>query len=199
MKVMVEPKLQIVMIVLLLAVLASGGPPAEPTSFYSFNIKDINGNEYGLDRLKGTVSLVVNVASKCGYTDSHYKQLKKIHEALGWMGFQVLAFPCNQFGQQEPGTNQEILDFANTKYLINFPMFAKVDVVGEKQSPAYQFLINQSQQEPTWNFWKYLVDGEGKVVGAWGPKTSVDAIYADVQKLVEKNQEIRLKKFKADL
>uniref|UniRef100_A0A914XM97 Glutathione peroxidase n=1 Tax=Plectus sambesii TaxID=2011161 RepID=A0A914XM97_9BILA len=153
--------------------------------FYDFDVKDFEGETFHLSSLKGTVSLVVNVASQCGYTDGHYKALTKLQQSLGGKGkFQVLAFPCNQFGQQEPGSIEEIMQFAQENYNINFKIFDKIDVTGPDADPAFDNLIEQSGKAPNWNFWKYLVNGEGLVLHAWGPKYSVDAIFDDVMRAV---------------
>jgi len=148
--------------------------------FYSFTVKDLDGKDFNLEKYRGTVSLVVNVASECGYTDSHYKALVKLQSELSPTGkFQVLAFPCNQFGKQEPHGNKEILKFAQKHYAVNFPIFSKIDVIGDNANYAFATLVGQSGKAPTWNFWKYLVNTEGDVIGAWGPQQTVDSI-ADI-------------------
>jgi glutathione peroxidase len=110
------------------------------------------------------ISLVVNVASECGYTDQNYRELVSLQEDYHSSGFTVLAFPCNQFGGQEPASNDEILKFAKDKYNVNFPMFAKVDVKGEEISKVYEYLTSAVLNTPTWNFCKYLVDRNGEIV-----------------------------------
>uniref|UniRef100_A0A803VVI9 Glutathione peroxidase n=1 Tax=Ficedula albicollis TaxID=59894 RepID=A0A803VVI9_FICAL len=132
------------------------------------------------------VSLVVNVASECGYTDSHYKALQQLQRDLGPYHFNVLAFPCNQFGQQEPDTNKEIESFARKTYGASFPMFSKITVSGAGAIPAFKYLIDSTGEEPTWNFWKYLVDPNGKVVKAWDSTISVEEIRPHVTELVRK-------------
>uniref|UniRef100_A0A8C2TLS0 Glutathione peroxidase n=2 Tax=Galliformes TaxID=8976 RepID=A0A8C2TLS0_COTJA len=132
------------------------------------------------------VSLVVNVASECGFTDSHYKALQQLQKDLGPYHFNVLAFPCNQFGQQEPDTNKEIESFARKTYGASFPMFSKVAVSGAGAIPAFKYLIDSTGEEPTWNFWKYLVDPNGKVVKAWDSTVSVEEIRPHVTELVRK-------------
>uniref|UniRef100_A0ABI7Z5Z0 Glutathione peroxidase n=1 Tax=Felis catus TaxID=9685 RepID=A0ABI7Z5Z0_FELCA len=132
------------------------------------------------------VSLVVNVASECGFTDQHYRALQQLQRDLGPHHFNVLAFPCNQFGQQEPDSNKEIESFARRTYGVSFPMFSKVAVTGTGAHPAFKYLIQTSGKEPTWNFWKYLVAPDGKVVGAWDPTVSVEEIRPQITALVRK-------------
>jgi len=168
--------------------------------FYSFHAMDIRGNDLSLDEFRGKVSLVVNVASECGYTDSHYKGLVKLYHILGYGGkFTVLAFPSDQFGGQEPGENAEIEAFAKDKYKVEFPMFAKVNVIGASAHPAWKSLAGQANQAPDWNFWKYLVDANGRVVEAWGPKTSVKDIFERVRSEVEKISGDDIQKQKREL
>ncbi|XP_013907931.1 PREDICTED: glutathione peroxidase 7 [Thamnophis sirtalis] len=130
------------------------------------------------------VSLVVNVASECGYTDSHYKALQQLQREIGSYHFNVLAFPCNQFGQQEPNSNNEIERFVRQTYSVTFPMFSKIAVKGIGANPAFKFLIESTGKEPTWNFWKYLIDPDGKVVNAWDSTVTVEEIKSYVIELV---------------
>ncbi|KAG8232611.1 hypothetical protein J437_LFUL010734 [Ladona fulva] len=110
--------------------------------FYSFVVKDIRGEDVPLEKFRGKVSLVVNVASECGYTDSHYKALKRLHDILSFHGkFNVLAFPCNQFGEQEPLENDQIEEFAVNEYGVEFPLFGKINVIGENSHPAFKYLV----------------------------------------------------------
>eukprot|EP00071_Canis_lupus_P025728 XP_022259285.1 glutathione peroxidase 7 [Canis lupus familiaris] len=132
------------------------------------------------------VSLVVNVASACGFTDGHYRSLQQLQRDLGPRHFTVLAFPCNQFGQQEPDGDREIESFARRTYGVSFPMFSKVAVTGTGAHPAFKYLTQTSGKEPTWNFWKYLVAPDGKVVGAWDPTVSVEDIRPQITALVRK-------------
>jgi glutathione peroxidase len=139
---------------------ASGGPV---TSFYELKTKTLAGQPADLAGYGGTVSLVVNVASKCGFTPQ-YEGLEKLQREMKGKGFNVLGFPSNDFGQQEPGTAQEIATFCKLTYDVTFPMFEKVVTQkGREQSPVYAFL-GQSGHLPAWNFSKYLVDKQGKVV-----------------------------------
>lgn len=110
------------------------------------------------------VSLVVNVASECGFTDTNYKELVMLQDLHSHRGFTVLAFPSNQFGEQEPARNEQILTYVTDHYGVNFPIFSKIDVYGENQCEVYEFLTRITGSTPTWNFCKYLIDQQGKVV-----------------------------------
>ena len=132
------------------------------------------------------ISLVVNVASECGYTDQNYHELVSLQEDYHSSGFNVLAFPCNQFGGQEPSANEEILKFAKDKYDVNFPMFAKVDVKGEDISKVYEYLTKTVLSTPTWNFCKYLVDRNGEVVQFFKVKDSFVTIRQSLDYLISR-------------
>lgn len=154
--------------------------------FYTFVVKDISENNVPLEKYRGSVTLVVNVASQCGFTDSHYKDLTRLHDILSYGGrFHVLAFPCNQFDEQEPADNKDIADFVRETYQAEFPLFAKIDVIGESAEPAFKNLISQSSRPPDWNFYKYLVNENGRVLDVWGPRTGVEDIFDTIQKAVE--------------
>ena len=132
-------------------------------SLYALDAKTLQGREEPLSRYAGKVTLVVNVASQCGYTPQ-YAGLEKLHRELSGRGFSVLGFPSNDFGAQEPGTPQEIATFCETNYGVTFPMFEKVVTkAGTAQSPIYEFL-GRAGQLPSWNFGKYLVGKDGKVI-----------------------------------
>ncbi|KAM8935692.1 glutathione peroxidase 7 [Lycaon pictus] len=154
--------------------------------FYAFQAVNIRGKLVSLEKYRGSVSLVVNVASACGFTDGHYRSLQQLQRDLGPRHFTVLAFPCNQFGQQEPDSDREIESFARRTYGVSFPMFSKVAVTGTGAHPAFKYLTQTSGKEPTWNFWKYLVAPDGKVVGAWDPTVSVEDIRPQITALVRK-------------
>jgi len=114
------------------------------TDFYSFEVTDIEGNQFSLEKYRGKISLVVNVASMCGYTDTTYRALKRLQDILSYGDkFNVLAFPCNQFGDQEPYDDEAILNFARTNYDVEFPMFSKINIIGEEAHPAFQNLISE--------------------------------------------------------
>uniref|UniRef100_A0A8C1NGN8 Glutathione peroxidase n=1 Tax=Cyprinus carpio TaxID=7962 RepID=A0A8C1NGN8_CYPCA len=150
---------------------------AKQKDFYSFKLVNSRGR---------LVSLVVNVASECGYTEEHYKDLQQLQKDFGPFHFNVLAFPCNQFGQQEPGSDKEIDSFVRRVYGVSFPIFSKIAVVGIGANNAYKYLVEASRKEPTWNFWKYLIDTDGKVVDAWGPDVSVKEIRPRIADMVRK-------------
>ena len=137
---------------------------AKATSFYDFTMDDIDGKPVNLGQYKGKALLVVNTASFCGNTPQ-YTDLESMYEQYHEKGFEILAFPANNFGQQEPGTNAEIKGFCLTKYSVSFPLFSKISVKGEDKHPLYQYLTEKSPfpGEVEWNFQKYLVDRHGKI------------------------------------
>ena len=141
--------------------------------FFDLKAATLKGEEVALERYKGKVVLVVNVASECGFTPQ-YDGLERLHEAYRDRGLVVLGFPCNQFGGQEPGGPEQIESFCRTKFGVKFPLFAKVDVKGPGQSPVYAFLA-KDHGEPKWNFHKYLVGKEGQVVAAFPSKVEPES------------------------
>ena len=145
---------------------------AKTPSLYDFTMEDIDGKPVNLGAYKGKVLLVVNTASLCGNTPQ-YTDLERIYEQYHDKGFEVLAFPANNFGQQEPGTNAEIKGFCLTKYSVSFPLFSKISVKGSDKHPLYHYLTEQSPfpGEVEWNFQKYLVDRSGNVVGRFHHRT----------------------------
>ncbi|XP_038650171.1 glutathione peroxidase 7 [Scyliorhinus canicula] len=160
-------------------------PSEEKTKdFYSFQAVNIRGKLISLEKYRGSVSLVVNVASECGFTESHYKELQQLQRELGPMHFNVLGFPCNQFGNQEPGPDQEIEKFVRRIYGVTFPIFSKINVKGPGANAAFKYLTDSSGKEPTWNFWKYLVDVNGEVVDVWETSLSVAEIKPKIASLV---------------
>jgi glutathione peroxidase len=155
---------------------------------YDFSVKDIHGKSVKLDRYKGKVLLIVNTASKCGFTPQ-YKGLEALHQKYEAKGLAVLGFPCNQFGAQEPGSEDEIASFCEINYGVTFPLFAKIDVNGDAAAPLYQFLKKAKpgllgSEAIKWNFTKFLVDREGNVVERYAPNTEPAAIAADIEKLL---------------
>ncbi|XP_061486440.1 glutathione peroxidase 7 [Rhineura floridana] len=164
--------------------LAFSASEQKEDNFYSYKVINIRGKLVSLEKYRGSVSLVVNVASECGYTDSHYKALQQLQRDLGSYHFNVLAFPCNQFGLQEPNTNKEIENFARKTYGVSFPMFSKIAVKGTGTNPAFKYLIEATGEEPTWNFWKYLIDPNGKVVKAWDSTVTIEEIKPYITELV---------------
>ncbi|XP_047323622.1 probable phospholipid hydroperoxide glutathione peroxidase [Impatiens glandulifera] len=157
-------------------------------TIYDYTVKDIDGKDVPLNKFKGKVLLIVNVASKCGLTTSNYKELSHIYEKYKTQGFEILAFPCNQFGGQEPGSNPEIKQFACTRFKAEFPIFDKVDVNGPNTAPVYKFLKSSAGgflgDLIKWNFEKFLVDKNGKFVERYPPPTSPVQIEKDIQKLL---------------
>ena len=155
---------------------------------YDFKVEDLAGKPVKLDRYKGKVMLVVNTASKCGYTPQ-YQGLEKLYEKLHGKGLEVLGFPCNQFGEQEPGTADEIATFCERNYGVTFPMFAKVDVNGENAAPLYKWLKKEQpgilgSEAIKWNFTKFLVDRKGNVVARYAPKDAPESLQDDIEKLL---------------
>ncbi|KAL9436706.1 hypothetical protein AB3S75_022703 [Citrus x aurantiifolia] len=159
-----------------------------PKSIYDFTVKDIRGNDVSLSGYRGKVLLVVNVASKCGLTQSNYKELNVLYEKYKNQEFEVLAFPCNQFAGQEPGSNEEIQEVACTMFKAEFPIFDKIDVNGKNAAPIYKFLKSEKGgflgDAIKWNFTKFLVNKEGKVVERYAPTTSPLKIEKDIQNLL---------------
>jgi glutathione peroxidase len=137
-------------------------------SAYDFSVANINGRDTSLGEYKGKVALFVNTASECGYTPQ-YAGLQQIYDKYKDRGFVVLAFPSNDFGAQEPGSNQEIAKFCDLRFKVKFPLFSKISVKGKDQAPLYTHLINHSAVDKgaqvAWNFEKFLVSGNGEVVG----------------------------------
>ncbi|XP_004498798.1 phospholipid hydroperoxide glutathione peroxidase, chloroplastic [Cicer arietinum] len=161
---------------------------ATEKTIYEFTVKDIDKKDVSLSKYKGKVLLIVNVASKCGLTSSNYSELSHLYDKFKSKGLEVLAFPCNQFGMQEPGSNEEIKKFACTKFKAEFPIFDKVDVNGPFTAPVYQFLKSSSGgffgDLVKWNFEKFLIDKNGKVIERYPPTTSPFQIEKDIQKLL---------------
>ena len=158
------------------------------TSLYDITVDDIHGKPVKLSRYKGKVLLIVNVASKCGFTPQ-YKGLEALHKKLHGKGLEILGFPCNQFGAQEPGGEAEIEQFCELNYGVTFPMFAKVDVNGDDASPLYRHLKSAKKgvlgsEAIKWNFTKFLVDREGNVVERYAPQVEPKALEADIGKLL---------------
>ena len=155
---------------------------------HDFTVKDIWGDSVPLDRYKGEVLLIVNVASHCGFTPQ-YKGLEALQEKYHDRGFDVLAFPCNQFGAQEPGSEADIEQFCEVNYGVTFPMFAKIDVNGDDAAPLYKYLKKEKpglmgSEAIKWNFTKFLVDRNGKVVRRYAPTDTPQAIEKDVAALL---------------
>lgn len=178
---------------------------------YDYNVKDANGKEVSLNEYKGKVLLIVNTATECGFTPT-YQQLEEVYEELKDRGFEILDFPCNQFGHQAPGTNAEIAQFCTSRFGVTFKQFAKCDVNGENQLALFKYLEGQkgfqgfdenhkltpilkdvlSKQDPNyekssdikWNFTKFLIDREGNVVGRFEPTTDIKIVKDAIEKIL---------------
>lgn len=165
-----------------------GQPAKEPQSVFDFTIKDAKGNDVDLSIYKGKVLLIVNVASKCGMTNSNYIELNELYQKYKELGLEILAFPCNQFGEEEPGSNDQILDFVCTRFKSEFPIFDKIEVNGESAAPLYNFLKKGKWgilgDDVQWNFAKFLVDKNGQAVDRYYPTTSPLTIERDIKKLL---------------
>ena len=153
------------------------------SSVYDFSARDIDGNPRSLADWRGKTLLIVNVASKCGFTPQ-YQGLEALWQDQRDLGLVVLGFPCDQFGHQEPGSEAEILEFCSSRYDVTFPMFAKVEVNGEHADPLYQWLKNEGKgilgsESIKWNFTKFLVGADGQVVKCYAPTDTPEKIGKD--------------------
>ncbi|MEG0347588.1 MAG: glutathione peroxidase [Acinetobacter sp.] len=160
------------------------------SNIYQFEAELLEGETKALADYKGKVMLIVNTASKCGFTPQ-FAGLEKLHEKYKAQGLEVLGFPCNQFGGQDPGTNKEIGAFCQRNYGVNFPMFAKVDVKGPEAHVIFRFLTREAKgilgsRNIKWNFTKFLVGRHGEVLGRYAPTTKPDALEADIEKALSK-------------
>ncbi len=156
-------------------------------SVHEFEAVMNSGETVQLDQYKGKILLIVNTASRCGYTPQ-YEQLQELYER-NQEKLEVLAFPCNQFGSQEPGTAEDIREFCDTRFNVTFPLFAKVDVNGKHSHPLFAYLKTElpgllGSTKVKWNFTKFLVDAEGKPVKRYAPQTKPNAIEKDIKKLL---------------
>lgn len=152
---------------------------AQSKSLYDFTVKSIDGSEYSLSQLKGKKVMVVNTASKCGFTPQ-YETLQKLYQDYKYKNFIIIGFPANNFGSQEPGTNKEIKEFCTSKYSVTFPMMEKISVKGDDINPLYKWLTSKSENgvmdsEVKWNFQKYLIDENGKLVDVAYSKEKPDS------------------------
>ena len=152
-------------------------------SIYDYDVKGSNGNTVSLKDYKGKVLLIINTATGCGFTPQ-YEGLQDLYEKYKEQGFEILDFPCNQFANQAPGTEEEIQSFCQSRYGVTFSMFAKVDVNGKKEEPIFGFLKSQQKgilgQNVKWNFTKFLVDKKGNVLERFAPTTTAEKIDAKV-------------------
>jgi glutathione peroxidase len=155
---------------------------------YDFTVKDIHGKSVKLSAYKGRPMLIVNTASECGFTPQ-YKGLEALYKKLHGKGLEILGFPCNQFGAQEPGSEAEIEQFCEVNYGVTFPMFAKIDVNGGDAAPLYKYLKKEKpglmgSEAIKWNFTKFLVDRDGNVVERYAPNAEPASIAGDIEKLL---------------
>lgn len=156
-------------------------------NIYDIKVKDIDSNEIQLSKYEGKVMLIVNVASKCGYTQQ-YEGLQKLHEKYSKNGLSVLGFPCNQFLSQEPGTEEDIKNFCMSNFGVEFDMFSKINVNGDDTHPLCKLLKRSGDGLLTdaikWNFTKFLVDRKGKIVKRYAPSTTPKEIQKDIEELL---------------
>ena len=158
------------------------------SELYNISVKDIDMNLVDLSSYEGKTLLIVNVASKCGFTPQ-YKDLQNLYEKYQNQGLEVLGFPCNQFGAQEPGTNEEVKSFCDLNYNVSFKMFDKIDVNGSDASPLFKFLKHESPgimgtEAIKWNFTKFLVNKDGQVIKRFAPKDGESEIESELQKIL---------------
>jgi len=158
------------------------------TTTYDFTCPALNGKDVDLGDYKGQVTLIVNTASKCGFTPQ-YQGLEELYQKYKDRGVSVLGFPCNQFGGQEPGDADAISEFCEINYGVTFPMFAKVDVNGAGTAPLYKHLKKEApgllgSEKIKWNFTKFLVDKDGKVIKRYAPTVKPEALHGDIEKLL---------------
>jgi glutathione peroxidase len=156
------------------------------TTVYDFSARDIDGKEQSLDAWRGKNMLIVNVASKCGFTPQ-YKGLEDLWRSQRDQGLVVLGFPCDQFGHQEPGDEAEIKNFCSTSYDVTFPMFSKIEVNGDNTHPLYKWMKKEAKgllgsESIKWNFTKFLIDSEGNVVKRYAPNDTPEKIAKDLAK-----------------
>jgi len=191
---MVHPRLRLLAVPLLALVLSVvTGHEALATAtkskhtVYDYKARLNDGTDTSLKRYKGRVLLIVNTASQCGYTPQ-YEGLEALYQRFKDRGFEVLAFPANDFGKQEPGTDAEIREFCTTEYHVTFPLFAKISVKGEQQHPLYRFLTTASEPpgDVRWNFSKFLVGSDGRVVARFDSKVAPEstAVTDEIEKLL---------------
>ena len=155
--------------------------------FYSFKVNSIKGQPFDLNQLKGKVVMVVNVASQCGFT-KQYSALQSLYDEYKGRGFEIIGFPCNQFGGQEPGSSEEIESFCKLNFGVNFPMMAKVDVNGDNAAPLWEWMKNEKKQlmmsRVKWNFEKFLIDKQGNVVDRYASTAEPATLKPAIEKLL---------------
>jgi glutathione peroxidase len=157
------------------------------SDIYDIEVETLRGEKRKMEAYRGKALLIVNVASKCGFTPQ-YEGLQKLHDEYADRGFEVLGFPCNQFGAQEPGTEEEIGAFCQKNYGVTFPMHAKIEVNGDGTHPLYRYLRNEKGgilgDAIKWNFTKFLVSPSGDVVGRFSPKKKPEDLRSDIEKVL---------------
>ena len=158
------------------------------SELYNISVKDIELNSVDLSNYQGKTLLIVNVASKCGFTPQ-YKDLQSLYEKYKDQGLEILGFPCNQFGAQEAGTNEEIKSFCDLKFNVSFKMFDKIEVNGTNASPLFKYLKHESPgilgtEAVKWNFTKFLVNKDGQVVKRFAPKDGEETIEKELKKVI---------------
>ena len=167
---------------ILLTMLITSSITAKP--IYELQLLDIDGRKTSLEKFKGNVILIVNVASRCGFT-KQYKGLEELYEKYKSKGFVVCGFPCNQFGKQEPANEKEIKEFCTVKFGVTFPMFSKIDVNGDDVAPLYQFLTQNQpglmgSKKIKWNFTKFLINSKGEPIARFGSSTKPEKIASKI-------------------
>ena len=158
-------------------------------SIYDYKVDDSQKNPVSLSDYKGKTLLIVNVASKCGLTPQ-YKGLQELYSKYSDKDFEILAFPCNQFGAQEPGSNEEIKEFCDINFNVSFKIFDKINVNGSSASPLFKHLKNEAKgvmgsEAIKWNFTKFLIDNNGSVIKRYSPQTTPDKIDKDLSKILD--------------
>lgn len=162
----------------------------EIKSIFNFSCKDVNGKEINLSNYSGKVIMIVNTASKCGFTPQ-FKGLQELYRSYSNQDFEILGFPCNQFANQEPGTNQEIAEFCNINYEITFPIFSKIKVNGPSAHPLFKFLTSEKPgllgtNSIKWNFTKFLINRNGEPVKRFSSKTTPEEMSSEILDLLAK-------------
>lgn len=156
-------------------------------SIYDFKVKAVDGGDISMSLFQGKVLLIVNTATKCGFTPQ-YEALQRLYDKYKEQGFEILDFPCNQFGHQAPGSNEEIGNFCELRYKTSFPRFAKIDVNGVKEEPIFRYLKQKKGgfmgDNIKWNFTKFLVSRDGQVIDRYAPITKPERIEKDILKLL---------------
>ncbi|ALC81352.1 MULTISPECIES: glutathione peroxidase [Bacillus] len=160
-------------------------------SIYHISVQTIDGKEIKMEHYRGKVLLIVNTASKCGFTPQ-YKELQELYENYREEGLEILGFPCNQFMSQEPGSEEEIQEFCSLNYGVTFPLFKKIDVNGEKAHPLYKKLANDAKgvlgsKAIKWNFTKFLVDKQGETVKRYSPNTKPKELEKEIEALLSES------------